>query len=145
MSLGGLPSWLSGRESTCQCRTLRRPDDLWSGRSPGEGKSNPLQYSCLGNPMDEEPGGLQPMRLKRIRHELANKQQHVSENLCHLASDDSQTHMSQKMFCRTAVPHFQLSLGQCHLNTLYGSYRNSPDKPNLQGRRSRNTYHLLCN
>ena len=23
-----------------------------SGRSPGEGKSNPLQYSCLGNPMD---------------------------------------------------------------------------------------------
>ena len=23
-----------------------------SERSPGEGKSNPLQYSCLGNPMD---------------------------------------------------------------------------------------------
>ena len=23
-----------------------------SGRSPGEGNSNPLQYSCLGNPMD---------------------------------------------------------------------------------------------
>ena len=22
------------------------------GRSPGEGISNPLQYSCLGNPMD---------------------------------------------------------------------------------------------
>ena len=22
------------------------------GRSPGEGNSNPLQYSCLGNPMD---------------------------------------------------------------------------------------------
>ena len=25
---------------------------LGSGRSPGEGKGNPLQYSCLGNPMD---------------------------------------------------------------------------------------------
>ena len=24
----------------------------WSGRSPGEGNVNPLQYSCLGNPMD---------------------------------------------------------------------------------------------
>ena len=24
-----------------------------SGRSPGEGNGNPLQYSCLGNPMDE--------------------------------------------------------------------------------------------
>ena len=23
-----------------------------SGRSPGEGNSNPLQFSCLGNPMD---------------------------------------------------------------------------------------------
>ena len=25
-----------------------------SGRSPGEGKSNPLQYFCLGNPIDGE-------------------------------------------------------------------------------------------
>ena len=24
----------------------------WSGRSPGEGHGNPLQYSCLENPMD---------------------------------------------------------------------------------------------
>ena len=23
-----------------------------SGRYPGEGNGNPLQYSCLGNPMD---------------------------------------------------------------------------------------------
>ena len=27
-----------------------------SGRSLGEGNGNPLQYSCLGNPI-EEPGG----------------------------------------------------------------------------------------
>ena len=25
-----------------------------SGRSPGEGNSNPLQYSCLENPLDRE-------------------------------------------------------------------------------------------
>ena len=25
-----------------------------SGRSPGTGNDNPLQYSCLGNPMDRE-------------------------------------------------------------------------------------------
>ena len=24
----------------------------WSGRSLGEGNGHPLQYSCLGNPMD---------------------------------------------------------------------------------------------
>ena len=32
-----------------------------SGRSPEGGHGNPLQYSCLENPMTEEPGGLQPM------------------------------------------------------------------------------------
>ena len=30
-----------------------------SGRSPGGGNGNLLQYSCLKNPMDREPGGLQ--------------------------------------------------------------------------------------
>ena len=31
------------------------------GRSPGEGNGNPLQYSCLDNPMTEEPSRLQSM------------------------------------------------------------------------------------
>ena len=31
------------------------PDSIpGPGRVPGEGNSNPLQYSCLGNPMDRE-------------------------------------------------------------------------------------------
>ena len=30
-----------------------------SGRSPGEEKGNPFQYSRLENPVAEEPGGLQ--------------------------------------------------------------------------------------
>ena len=42
------------------------------GRSPGEGNSNPLQYSCLENPMDrEEPGGLQSMGSQRVGHDWA--------------------------------------------------------------------------
>ena len=32
-----------------------------SGRSPGGGHGNPLQYSCLGNPLDREPGELQSL------------------------------------------------------------------------------------
>ena len=32
-----------------------------SGRSPGDGNSNPLQYSCLGNPMDRGAWELQSM------------------------------------------------------------------------------------
>ena len=40
-----------------------------SGRSPGGGSGNPLQYSCLENPWTEEPGGLQSTGLQRIRHD----------------------------------------------------------------------------
>ena len=44
---------LSGKEPTCQ----RRDAGLipGSGRSLGEENSNPLQYSCLENPMDGGP------------------------------------------------------------------------------------------
>ena len=45
---------------------------LGSGRSPGEGNGNPLQYSCLENPMDRGACGLQFMELQK-RHNLATK------------------------------------------------------------------------
>ena len=35
-----------------------------SGRSPGEGNGNPLQYSCLGNPMDKGACRLQSMEFQ---------------------------------------------------------------------------------
>ena len=38
------------------------------GRSPGVGNGNPLQYSHLGNPM-EEPSGLQSMWSQRVRQD----------------------------------------------------------------------------
>ena len=38
-----------------------------SGRSPGGGNGNQLQYSCLENPMTEECGGLQFMGSQRVR------------------------------------------------------------------------------
>ena len=38
-----------------------------SGRFPGEGNGNPLQYSCLEN-STEKPGGLQSMGSQRVRH-----------------------------------------------------------------------------
>ena len=45
-----------------------------SGRSPGEGNSNSLQYSCLGNPMKRRLAGCSPWSHKRLRHDLATKQ-----------------------------------------------------------------------
>ena len=39
------------------------------GRSSGGGNGNPLQYSCLENPMDRGTSGLQSIRLQRVRHD----------------------------------------------------------------------------
>ena len=39
------------------------------GRSPGGGNGNPLQYSCLGNSMAEDPGRLQSTGLQRVGHD----------------------------------------------------------------------------
>ena len=38
----------------------------------GEGNGNPLQCSCLENPMDGEPGRLQSMGLHRVRHDWSD-------------------------------------------------------------------------
>ena len=48
--IDGLPRWLSGKESACQAGDVGLIPG--SGTSPGEGNGNPLQYSCLENPMD---------------------------------------------------------------------------------------------
>ena len=94
--------WSSGKEPTCQCRTDSRLGSVpGSGRSLGEGNSNPQQYSCLTNPMDRRAQGLQSMELLRVRHNRApmhvstlpqtrthtqtHKQRHVNSSciVCH--------------------------------------------------------------
>ena len=53
LCLTGLPCWLSGKESVCSAGDTGDEDSTpgW-GRSPGGGHGNPLQYSCLEDPMD---------------------------------------------------------------------------------------------
>ena len=46
----GLHWWLSGKESACNAGDMSSVPGF--GRSPGEGNGNPIQYSCLGSPMD---------------------------------------------------------------------------------------------
>ena len=48
-----LPQWLSGKESACNAGDTGVICSIpGSGRSPGGGNGNPLQCSCLENPMD---------------------------------------------------------------------------------------------
>ena len=49
----GLPRLLSGKEFTCNAGDTGDMGSIFeSRRSPGGENSNPLQYSCLENPMD---------------------------------------------------------------------------------------------
>ena len=57
-----------GKESGCNAGDLGSIPG--SGRSPGEGNGNPLQYSCLENPMDKGPWQATVLRVARIRHDL---------------------------------------------------------------------------
>ena len=43
------------------------------GRFPGEGNGNPLQYSCLENPMDRGAWQATVHGVARIRHSLVTK------------------------------------------------------------------------
>ena len=53
----GLPGGSDGKESACNVGDWGSIPG--SGRSSEEENGNPLQYSCLENPMDREPDGLQ--------------------------------------------------------------------------------------
>ena len=44
-----------------------------SGRSPGESNGNPLQYSCLENPIDRGVWQATVHRVTRIGHDLVTK------------------------------------------------------------------------
>ena len=58
-----LSRWLSGKESACSAVDIVSISG--SGRSPGEGNGNPLQYSCWEIPRTEEPVGLLSMGLQK--------------------------------------------------------------------------------
>ena len=49
------PGGTSGKELACQCRTTKRfLFNPWVRKIPWRRSGNPLQYSCLKNPMDRE-------------------------------------------------------------------------------------------
>ena len=51
-----LPHWFSGKESVCNAGDTGLIPE--SGRSPGEGNGNPLQYSCLKKKKSHEQRSL---------------------------------------------------------------------------------------
>ena len=71
----GFPSGSVGKESACKAGDQGLIPG--SGRSPGEGDSNPVQYSCLENSMDRGSlAGLQSRGLQRVEHSLGAEHKH---------------------------------------------------------------------
>ena len=63
----GLPRWHMVKNTLANARDTGLTPG--SGRSPGGENGNALQYSCLVNSMDRRTGGLQSMKLQRVRHD----------------------------------------------------------------------------
>ena len=69
MVLGVLPRWVVVQNSPASTEDVRDMGSIpGSERSLEGGHGNPLQYSCLENPMDRVgfPGGLQSIGLQRV-------------------------------------------------------------------------------
>ena len=67
----GFPHSSVSKESACNAGD---PGSIpGSGRYPGEGKGNPLQYSCLENPMDRGAWRATVYAVSRVGHDGATK------------------------------------------------------------------------
>ena len=67
----GFPHSSVSKESACNAGDLGLIPV--SGRSPGEGTSNPLQHSCLENPMDRGAWRATVHGVARVKYDLATK------------------------------------------------------------------------
>ena len=69
----GFPGGISGKELVTNVGDIRDVGLIPGlGRPPGGGHGNPLQYSCLEDPMDRGVsmhGGLQSMGSQRVGHD----------------------------------------------------------------------------
>ena len=68
---GGFPGGSEIKASACNVGDLGSIPG--SGRSPGEGNGNPLQYSCLENPMDGGAWWATVHGLQRVRHDWSTR------------------------------------------------------------------------
>ena len=64
----GFPGGSDGKDSACNAGNPVSISGL--GRSPGEGNGNPLQYSCLENPMDRGAQQAIVHGIARVGHDL---------------------------------------------------------------------------
>ena len=100
-----------GKESACNAGDLGSIPG--SGRFPGEGNGNPLQYPCLENPMDRGAWWATVHGVARVGHDVVTKlppNHHISSQFM---SDCNPMGCSMPGF---PGPHHLLEFAQVHLH-----------------------------
>ena len=109
--LSGLPGGAEGKASA------RNAGDLGSipgsGRSPGEGNGNPLQYSFLENPMEGGAWWATVLKVAKSRTQLSDlKQQLISPHILTLIKNIPSLRvcicMSACVFSQLCIPRLRL-------------------------------------
>ena len=109
-----------GSDGKASVYSVRDPGSIrGSGRYPGEGNGNPLQYYCLENPMDK--GWLQSMGSQRARHDWATSLSlslsEASTIIC-ICTWGQGSNISEILLCNTGKT---LMLAQVHIfHTKFG-------------------------
>ena len=110
----GFPGGSEVKASACNAGDLGSTPG--SGRSPGEGNGNPLQCSCLENPMDGGAWWATVHGSQRVGHNWAtNTSTHITfwsiiSNLQQIGQWQEATR-SNKTFCRNDVDHVRRLTG----------------------------------
>ena len=78
-----LPLRPSGKESACNVGATGNAGSIPGlGRSPGEGHGNPVQYSCLENPMDRRAWWATVHRVAKSQTWLKQLSTHACRHVC---------------------------------------------------------------
>ena len=123
----GFPGDVRGEERPANARDIRDSRDAGlisgSGRFPGGGHGNPLQYSCLKNPMDRGACGLQSIGSQTRCNSACTHARRVSNSKGTLQILDvhhSFIPLFLEMFCETSTSACEdgASLVKCFLYLL---------------------------
>ena len=130
LEFNSILSWLRGKESTCQCRRLKRQGfDPWVGKTPWNKKWQPAPGFLPGKSYGQRSlVGYSPWGCGRVRHNWMTKQQQQSWP----------HHLRKASFTNTIILEVKISTyefyGGGHIQTIAKSYKLSEEKKLAGGR-----------
>ena len=105
---------LSGKDSACQSRQCRDEGSVPElGRSPREGNGNPLQYSCLRDPMDRGAWQAADHGSQRNRHSWASEHTHTHCTLLYMRVPTGGGSLCAGCMCETHMTNLSASVCAC--------------------------------